>query len=678
MRPFLTPRRQIIVPVPFRHTLAIAAALCIVLVGACRRAPSPPDVVLITVDTLRADRVGCYGDREGTTPEIDRLCAESARFDPALSPAPLTLPAHATMMTGLLPPEHGLRNNGAFALAPRFTTIAEVLAARGYATAAFVAALPLERRTGLDQGFAVYDDQLPPGRGDFGYAERPAGAIIDRALSWWGQQDSRPRFLWVHLFEPHDPYEPPADARARFPEDPYRGEVFTADREVGRLFAALRASGDWYPTIVALTSDHGESLGEHGEKTHGLLPYEATLRVPMIVKGAAQAPRGLQGPATLADLAPTLLALSGTPSTGMRGRSLFDARARGGFEAYGEAVAPALDFNWAPLFALRRGTWKIVSGPEGKGDATGDALYDLAGDPHETRNVAREHPQHLSQLRDALRRLRDALERAPDPQASRAVDSDTHERLAALGYTAGGGHLPAPDPDARHPVDMLWLAEEINDASDLSPDALDTTIPRLEALARQDPRNHLIARRLATAYQRRGDHAAAARSFTRAHNLGYRDERLVREALSLFVRAAAAEDEAGRGRRAWALLSEAHALDAGAPAVREARATWLARHGRGAEARIELEALVKRAPERASAWRQLGLLYLSERRYAPAVEALATARRLHSDPDTLFALGEAYHLAGDVPRSREAFRAFLTSAPGQDVHRRRHATDRLR
>lgn len=636
--------------------------------------------MLITVDTLRADRVGCYGDATGATPEIDRLCAESARFDPALSPAPLTLPAHATIMTGLLPPEHGVRNNGAFALAPRFTTIAEALAARGYATAAFIAALPLERRTGVDQGFEVYDDALPSGRGDFGYAERPAAAIVDRAVAWWGQEDARPRFLWLHLFEPHDPYEPPADARARFPGDPYRGEVFTVDREIGRLFAALRASGDWDHAVVTLTADHGESLGEHGEKTHGLLPYEATLRVPMIVKGAegAQAPRGLRGPSTLADLAPTLLALAGASGTGVPGRSLFDSGAGGGFEAYGEAVAPALDFNWAPLFALRRGRWKIVSGPDGKGSATGDALYDLASDPHETQNVARQHRRQLDQLRDGLRRLRDALERAPDPQSGRAIDDDTRERLAALGYAAGGGSLALPDPAARHPLDMLGLADEINDASDLSPGALATTIRRLEALAKRDPRNHLIARRLATAYQRRGDHAAAARSFHRAHDLGYRDARLVSEALSLYVRAAAAEDEAGRGRRAWALLSEAHALDAHAPVVREARATWRARHGRGAEARIELEALVKEVPDRASAWRQLGLLYLSERRYTPAVKALENARRLHSDPDALFALGEAYHLAGDLPRSRDTFRAFLTTASSQDVQRRRHATDRLR
>lgn len=174
-----------------RIAWSIAIAVCLAPAIACGRAPAQPHLVLITVDTLRADRVGCYGDDSGATPEIDRLCAESARFDPALSPAPLTLPAHATIMTGLLPPAHGLRNNGAFALAPQFTTIAEVLASRGYATAAFVAALPLERRTGLDQGFAVYDDDLPSGRGDFGYAERSAPVVIDRALSWWRQ--SRPR-----------------------------------------------------------------------------------------------------------------------------------------------------------------------------------------------------------------------------------------------------------------------------------------------------------------------------------------------------------------------------------------------------------------------------------------------------------------------------------------------------
>ncbi|MCA1560031.1 MAG: sulfatase [Acidobacteria bacterium] len=289
------------------------------LAGCGRDAGRPPNLVLVTIDTLRADRVGCYGDREVATPTLDALCRDGQKLDPVATPAPLTLPAHVSLLTGLEPPEHGVRANGAFVLREEHHTLAEILRARGYRTAAFVGAFPLERRFGLAQGFDIYDDRFDTDPGGFHYRERRAAAVVDASVTWLTHsRGDGPFLLWVHLYDPHDPYAAPEPFASRFEDDPYRGEIAFVDAELGRLFGALRQQGWWDDTCVIVTADHGEGLGEHGEDTHGFFVYESTTRVPLIVKAGRR--RGTDRPLvarSLADVMPMALSLVGVADRGV-------------------------------------------------------------------------------------------------------------------------------------------------------------------------------------------------------------------------------------------------------------------------------------------------------------------------------------------------------------------------
>ncbi|MFY9824548.1 MAG: sulfatase, partial [Thermoanaerobaculia bacterium] len=275
------------------RTLAPALLLALPLAWGCSRGGERhPNLLLVTVDTVRADHLGCYGDREAVTPFLDRLASEGLRFEAASSTVPLTLPSHATILSGLLPLHHGLRNNGAGALPAGTGTLATLLAgdAAHYRTGAFVGAFVLDGRFGLKTGFEVYDDEIPrdPKAGVSLEAERPGREVVDRALTWLkdgdDRKDDRPFFLWVHLYDAHAPYTPPPAWAARHPGRPYDGEISEVDEQIGRLLAELDRRGVSGRTVVAVAADHGEALGEHGELTHGLLLYEPTLHVPLLLR----------------------------------------------------------------------------------------------------------------------------------------------------------------------------------------------------------------------------------------------------------------------------------------------------------------------------------------------------------------------------------------------------------
>src|SRR5215212_5202740 len=288
--------------------------ILLLLLAACRREPSrPPNVLLITLDTLRADHVGAYGSRAGSTPAIDSIAARGVRFEQAGSAVPLTLPSHATILSGLLPLHHGVRNNGAGSFPSDRPTLATLFSEKGYRTAAFLGAFVLDRRFGLNRGFDVYDDEIPrdPTLGDHLEAERRGDAVADRAAAWLSQPDSRPFFAWVHLYDAHAPYTPPEPFRTRYAASAYDGEIAFVDQQIGRLLAALEQSGQRDRTIIVVTGDHGEALGEHGELTHGLLLYEGTLRVPLIIEAPGTLdPHVVTTPVSLADVAPTVAGLA--------------------------------------------------------------------------------------------------------------------------------------------------------------------------------------------------------------------------------------------------------------------------------------------------------------------------------------------------------------------------------
>jgi choline-sulfatase len=419
----------------FRALFVILAAMC----AACSRGPSrnaaqpsnmARNVLLITIDSLRADHVGAYGDADARTPTLDALAAGGVRFDRAYASAPLTLPSHASLLTGRHPPHHGARSDGARieAAAP---TIADAFHRRGFATAAFVSASALDGRSGLDRGFDTYEAAAP-------------NQVEARAKAWLEAHREPRVFVWVHLVAPHAPYGNPADpARAARPAvDRYDDEVTDADAQAGRLIAALgpRRTG----TLVVVTSDHGEAFGEHGEITHGLFVYDTTLRVPLILNGPAiSRGRVVADPVSLVDVAPTVAALAGVGPFGGDGDVILPAEvlppkggsyiSTGGRYLYSETYAPLTDFGWSPLRTIRRGDWKYIAAPQPE-------LYDVKTDPGETRNLVDDQPARAAEL------ARDIEAISPSEAVGGAARVDPKDRrtIAARIAEVASGELQGP------------------------------------------------------------------------------------------------------------------------------------------------------------------------------------------------------------------------------------------
>lgn len=410
----------------------------------CAESVEQPDVLLLTLDATRVDALGSYGGPQARTPNLDALAASSLRFEQAIASAPYTGPAHASILTGLFPPRHGLRDFLIQALPQSATTLAELLGDAGYATAAFVSAYVLDARFGLDQGFEVYSSPPPPKR-PFEVPERPASETVDAAIAWLAEVE-RPFLLWVHLFDPHFPYEPhaPFDELASAPElGPelvkrllYYREASYMDAEIGRLFAALRERDLYDELVVIAVADHGELLGTTGRRlgTHSTHLVDATLRVPLLLRVPGRAPGVVSQQVRGVDIFPTVLQAVGLPErAGIDGTSLLAldpaAPAR---PAYAETFYehfPQRAQAGEQLSAVRAEGWKLVARP-GR-----EELFDLASDPEERNDVAAEHPERVASLRAALARL-SALGTAPAQELELSEDEvESHlEQLRALGY----------------------------------------------------------------------------------------------------------------------------------------------------------------------------------------------------------------------------------------------------
>jgi len=415
----------------------------------------PTNVLLITLDTVRADRLGAYGYQGSQTPAIDRLAAEGIRFEHAIAPAPTTLPSHASLFTGLAPPSHGVRDNAANGLADSASTLAEMFHGAGYATGAFVGAYVLDAGRGLAQGFDVYNGVAVSGVSPTSLqeAERRGDFVVEAALPWLREQQG-PWFAWIHLFDAHAPYAAPDPFGTRG-ADAYDGEIAWLDAIVGGLRGQLESAGQWADTTVVLTADHGESLGEHGEPTHGFFIYEATTRIPLIVRPAdnldadarSALARGsaVDTPVALIDVFPTLAELQAlTPPPGLQGRSLLPALRGEALEMvpiYSETLYPLLQFGWHDLRAITVGTDKLIEAPTVE-------LFDLAADPGEADNLAAGSERIIDELRGAMAPW---VEPDLSGDAAAGVTSDPEQlaALRALGYVAvaraaGGADLPDP------------------------------------------------------------------------------------------------------------------------------------------------------------------------------------------------------------------------------------------
>ena len=433
---------------------SVCAVTLAAVVSACSRGageaslPYKPSILLVTIDTLRADHVGCYGDAGARTPNIDRLAAEGVRFDEARSHVPLTAPSHATILTGVLPPRHGVRGNGTFRLRADSPAIAEALRAGGYRTAAVVASVVLDRATGLDRGFTTYDDNQRRGdRAAFQYSERGASQIEEASLEALTHLQP-PFFLWVHFYDPHVPWVSPAGPG-------YDGEIAFADAALGHVLAAAKAKAGT-SLVVAVLSDHGESLGEHGENQHGYTLHRGVLRVPLVLAGSG-IPRGQTVTSTvgLVDVAPTLAELANVPLPGASGRSLRrffkeGAPRPGDVDAalWEETLHPLFDSGWAPLRGLLEARWHFVDAPRPE-------LYERAVDVNDRTDVATANADDVAALRDRLHAMGAAMGDVAEPdvaEPSTPEERERREKLASLGYVSGtsrpslaGGRLDPKD-----------------------------------------------------------------------------------------------------------------------------------------------------------------------------------------------------------------------------------------
>jgi arylsulfatase A-like enzyme len=384
------------------------------------------NVLLITIDTLRWDALGFAGNPEIETPVLDRLASRSLVFTNAHAHNVQTLPSHANILTGLLPFQHGIRDNSNFDLEQSIPTAATVLEDAGFATGAFVGAFVLDSSFGLDRGFQTYDDEFTSAqRTGYAVVQRPGNEVVARALAWWKRNNDKRRFLWVHLYDPHTPYDPPEPFASLYPTNSYLGEVAATDRFLEPLLRP-HLDGLEPPTLIILASDHGEALGDHGEADHEIFAYEATLRVPQLIYSPGLEPRRVDTPARHIDLLPTLLEAAGIDAPmGLPGRSLLRPLGPGESGAtYFEALGPNLSRGWAPLRGVLDDNEKLIALPIPE-------LYDLQADPGERNNL-------FDTQRDRARRLARLLPKEsvwpPDPGE---VSSEQRAKLEALGYLGG-------------------------------------------------------------------------------------------------------------------------------------------------------------------------------------------------------------------------------------------------
>jgi arylsulfatase A-like enzyme len=572
-------------------------------------------VLLVTIDTLRADRVGAYGYAAARTPALDRLARDGVRFEHAYATAPITLTSHASVMTGRYPPGHGARHNG-MRLDLATPTLAERFTAAGYATAAFIAAFPLDRRFGLIKGFHTYGDTMPRDASGRVANERPGRAVVDEALAWLAAHRQEPFFLWVHLFEPHAPYGRAGDPRpvtARYDDD-----VAEADAQVARLLDGL---GDRRAeTLVIATADHGEAFGEHGEISHSIFTYDTTLRVPLIASGPGLPPGSHPAEAvSLVDIAPTVASLAGLARFDGDGIAILPPAAHLR-SLYSESFAPLLDFGWSPLRTMRSGDWKYIAAPKPE-------LYDIKSDPGETRNVVAEQPARAAEMARQVEAIAGATlaagqgTAAPSGATSTPADRETLARLQALGYAAG---RPGPGIDRPDPKDRRETAAQFAQvaAGELHGPALERA---LRGILRVDPANPQANLRLGYVLLESGRCAAAVPRFSAAiaAHLPSADAHLGRAACELSGRNAAAAERT---------LAEAQHVEPDNPVVSANLGLLLSDTGRPAAAIPHLQRALSLDPDLHQARFGLAIAYArTARRPEAAREAEELLRRLPAD-----------------------------------------------
>jgi choline-sulfatase len=663
-----------------------------------------PNVILISLDTTRADHLGCYGNGNARTPAMDKLAQNGVLFSQTASTAPLTLPSHSSIMTGLYPTNHGVRLNGTNALSQQHVTLAEALSDQGYQTGAFIGAFVLDGRWGLNQGFGRYDDQFDLARFkqlDLAAVQRPADQVIDAALGWLEGQKSSPFFAWIHLYDAHTPYAPPEPLLSEFgsrgAEGLYDGEIAFVDQQVDRLVSWLRTAGLNERTIVVVVGDHGEALGSHGEGTHGFYIYDYALHVPFIVSTPIDRMRGVRvdTQVSLVDVFPTVLGLTGVDSKStIHGRSLVPLMLGSppGEEvfAYSESMAPDLQFGWSALHSLRSARYKYIEAPRPE-------LYDLVADPGEQTNIFGRQATFAFELSRRLERLiADSSRDAPAPEAAN-LDQQTLERLAALGYvgTSAPAKRPAGGSKAMaDPKDKLDVFMAVQRAGELMADGDYAGSARaLESAIQKEPMMPQALLMLGSSYTELGRRKEAKAQFDRVLKsdpqsiqglIGLAnilmDEGQADDVVTLCKRTLSLDP---RNSQAYALIGNAYisrhepltalpylekAVDI-QPKITQNQlnlAAALIEARQFPRAQTVLDAIVKEHPKFPGAWFNLGVLYDEQRRTDDARRAyVAEVENYPNSFKARFNLGKVLSAVGDWSGSIEQMRAVIRIAPNQ-------------
>ena len=691
-----------------------------VLVAGCGRATSQADlrpiagqnVLLITIDTLRADALGCYGG-PAATPVLDGLAAQGVRFDFAHAHAVTTLASHASILTGTYPFQHGIRDNSGYRLPAETRTAATLLKAQGYRTAAFVGAFPLHSRFGLNQGFDRYDDRFGETRAptEFVMPERPASAVVPLARSWIAAQRAGEAgraggagvgswFAWVHLFDPHAPYRPPPPFDGQYASQPYFGEVAATDAALAPLLDDVRAGSR--PTLVIVTGDHGEGLGDHGELSHGLFAYESTLRVPLIIaeidgssnaasqSASAPASDGNRGevshvPARHVDILPTILEATGNQAlAGLPGRSLLPAGERGPKAqprtSYFEAMSATLNRGWAPLAGVLADRDKFIDLPIVE-------RYDLAADPGERVNLWGRLPERDRSIAATLRGFN-----APAPGERRDEDPDSAARLRALGYVSGSASAKARYTEADDPKQLVDIDRAVHDAVEaFGARRFDEAVRIYQSIVARRPDMALAYRHLAFVEWQRGNPAGAVDTLQRAMKAGISQPAVVAqlagyltdtgrtsEAIALLeplARGSRTDAEtlnslgiayirAGRRDEAQRTFERVIAINPGSSVPLENLGVMALERGDLAGARRDFDRAVLADPRSSRAHAGLGVVAVRSGDRRGAIEAWTRAVQL--DPanfDALYNLGTTLARDGQADAARPYLEMFLKSAP---------------
>ncbi len=661
------PRRAVAMALVAFGAAAAALGIACAPSGAVRPVPSGAlrgaNLILVTIDTVRADHVGAYGSMLGLTPTLDRLAGEGLRFERTYAHVPMTLPSHTTIMTGLYPMSNGVRDNGSFRFDGTKATLAGALKAAGYRTGAFIGAFVLDARFGLNTGFDEYDDRMIGSGSNLEVVQRTAEEVLAPAGDWIlsrTEPGRPPFFAWVHLYDPHEPYTPPEPYRSRYSSDPYSGEIAYADAALGVFLNRLRVGGALDHTLVVITSDHGESLGEHGERTHGLFAYDATLRVPLVLwaPGVLGA-RVIRQPARLVDVMPTILDLIGVDRSpaGQRidGRSL---RPFVGGEqpsddpgSYFEALNANLTRNWAPLTGFVRNGLKVVDLPLPE-------LYDLSTDPHELHNVygaQRDRARDLETRLDGVIRSADSSALTPE-----APDADAAARLRSLGYVVGPSarrpHEYAAADDPKRLVHLNAALDEATAAWSRGDGA--HAIDILHTTLSERPDLTIAYERLAFVLRAGGRIPEAVRVLDEAAREGHANDALL-QSLGEMLR------DAGDLSRSASVLEAILERNAADLQTADALGQTYARMGRARDAEAMFRRVLAASPNTAATWNNLGSAYLAEGKTDDALDALSRAVALNPALATAHnGLGVAYAKAGQTTRAVAEWERALQLRPG--------------